>query len=667
MEIRPVNKKNLRPKIRKTIQKLISDLKQKTHFILVIFVIIDLLILSLDFIFIPPLKIGDTAPKDIIATRTVIYRDEEETERIKNLILSQFKPIYSIDQNITLQVLTRLSEIFISNSKHPEIYRYFSSFPLSTINTLRKRIESWIIENYTMGIKEEEINNKKQEFVKYLVNDLKIPQYVAIELSNYLIMPNAFINLKETETQKSELARSIKPIERIISRGELILRKGEKVTKEKFFILEALGYTLSSRNILRFLSLFLLIIILRIITYYFTLYLEHLPNLDLNIILFINTLLSATLFISKIFSFYSIYLAPLTTIFFIALSLLDFSSYIVLSISVILISFISLNSPIVSLILFLDFFVIYKKIKNLEDRATYIRIALNLLLLRIPFTFIGKYAFKETYINYLDLLYTIINPIFSAVLAIGLLPSVEDIFRLASSLKLFELTNPNHPLLKELLMEAPGTYYHSLIVGNLAERAAEEAGANQKIVRAASLYHDIGKIKRPQYFIENLLPNQLNPHDSLSPYISAIIIKSHPKDGALILDKNKFPKNIIDIVEQHHGTSLITYFYTKQKQFSNNSDIPEEDFRYQGPKPKSKEAAIVMLADSVEAATRSLKNITPENIEKTVKSVIREKINDGQLENSKLTLEELEKISQSFIKTLLEVRHPRVPYPHEMK
>ncbi|MFN3699492.1 MAG: phosphohydrolase, partial [Dictyoglomus sp.] len=208
MEIRSVNKKSLRPKIRKTIQKQISDLKQKTHFILVIFVIIDLLILSLDFIFIPPLKVGDTAPKDIIATRTVIYRDEEETERIKNLILSQFKPIYSIDQNITLQVLTRLSEIFISNSKHPEIYRYFSSFPLSTINTLRKRIENWIIENYTMGIKEEEVNNKKQEFVKYLVNDLKIPQYVAIELSNYLIMPNAFINLKETETQKSELARS---------------------------------------------------------------------------------------------------------------------------------------------------------------------------------------------------------------------------------------------------------------------------------------------------------------------------------------------------------------------------------------------------------------------------------------------------------------------------
>lgn len=660
------SQKNTHISFKKTKPKILYKIKNKLYIILFLFSLLDLAVLCLDFLFIPPLKPDTISPKDIIATRTIIYRDEEETERIKNLLLSQFKPIYSIDQNITFQILTKLSEIFTSNSEYPEIYKYFSTLSLSKINILRKEIENWIIENYTKGIKQEELSEKKQEFIKYLTNNLRIPQNIAIELSNYLVIPNSFINIKETESKKSELIRSIKPIERIISRGEILLRKGEKVTKEKYLILDALGYTLSTKNILRFLGLFLLIIALRILINLLNKNLERTEKNELNIFLFINTLFSTTILISKIFSYYSIYLSPITTILFITLSLLDFPIHITICFSTILTSSILLNSPMVSLLLFFDFFVIYNKIKDLEDRATYIRIALILVILRTPLILLSKYAFPENYINNFEIFYTILNPIFSAILAIGLLPSIEDVFRLASSLKLFELTNPNYPLLKKLLLEAPGTYYHSLIVGNLAERAAEESGANQRVVRVASLYHDIGKIKRPQYFIENLLPDQTNPHDKLSPYISAIIIKSHPKDGASILNKYKFPKNIIDIVEQHHGTSLITYFYAKQKQQSNTT-VPEEDFRYQGPKPKSKEAAIVMLADSVEAATRSLKNITPESIEKVVREVIREKMNDGQLENSKLTLEELEKISQSFIKTLIEVRHPRVPYPHEMK
>jgi putative nucleotidyltransferase with HDIG domain len=260
------------------------------------------------------------------------------------------------------------------------------------------------------------------------------------------------------------------------------------------------------------------------------------------------------------------------------------------------------------------------------------------------------------------MIYSFINPTLSAILSVGIIPPIEELFRVATPLKLLEMTNPDHPLLRKLLMEAPGTYYHSLIVENLAERAAKEAGANERIIRTAALYHDIGKIKRPQYFIENLLPGQNNPHDNLSPYISALIIKSHPKDGAIILRNYKFPKNIIDIVEQHHGTSLINYFYNKQIQISKKY-VPEDDFRYPGPKPESKEAAIVMLADSIEAATRTITNITPETIEKVIREVIREKLTDGQLENSKLTLEELEKIAQSFIKTIIELRHPRIPYP----
>ncbi|ACI19392.1 HD family phosphohydrolase [Dictyoglomus thermophilum] len=644
-----------------------KNLKQNLTLILTIFLLGDFLILSLDFVFIPPLKINDIAPKDIIATRTVIYRDESETERIKNLMLSQFKPIYTVDQNITIKVLSKLSEVLSPTSEHSEVYNYISKFQLSTVNTIRKKIETWIIENYSKGIKEEEVKAKKQEFIKFLTYELRFPQDIAQKLSDILIVPNMFIDVKETENKKTELIKSIKPIERIISKGDVILRKGEKVTPEKFQILETLGYTFSPKSILRFLCLFLFVALLHISLILILSYFGQMNIKDLNIFLFINSIFLSALAISKIFSFYSTYLAPITTFLFIILSLMDFPDYAILSFLTILLSAIFLRSFIIPIILMFDLIFIYRGLRNLEDRATYLKTSFMLTLIRIPILVLIKYAYPEVYINFSDLFYSIINPIISGILAIGLIPIIEDLFRLASPLKLFELTNPNHPLLRELIMEAPGTYYHSLIVGNLAERAAEESGANPKIVRTASLYHDIGKVKRPQYFIENLLPNQKNPHDDLSPYLSAIIIKSHPKDGAEILNKNKFPKNIIDIVEQHHGTSLLSYFYMKQKQLNPNQIIPEVDFRYPGPKPKSKEAAIVMLADSVEAATRSLKNVTPENIEKVVRDVIRKKLNDGQLENSRLTLEELEKISQSFIKTLIEVRHPRVPYPHEIR
>jgi len=312
--------------------------------------------------------------------------------------------------------------------------------------------------------------------------------------------------------------------------------------------------------------------------------------------------------------------------------------------------------------LFFDFLIINNKIKELENRSDYVKIGSLISLIRIPFIVFGKLVFNESDLTYTNMIYSFINPTLSAILSVGIIPPIEELFRVATPLKLLEMTNPDHPLLRKLLMEAPGTYYHSLIVGNLAERAAKEAGANERITRTAALYHDIGKVKRPQYFIENLLPGQNNPHENLSPYISALIIKSHPKNGAIILNNYKFPKNIIDIVEQHHGTSLINYFYNKQLQISKKY-VPEDDFRYPGPKPESKEAAIVMLADSIEAATRTITNITPETIEKVIREVIREKLIDGQLENSKLTLEELEKIAQSFIKTIIELRHPRIPYP----
>jgi putative nucleotidyltransferase with HDIG domain len=652
-----INFKNLR----KVLKNLIEKSKHNIVYPLLLFIIIDFFILLIDFIVTPPLKIGDIAPKNIEAPRTIIYKDEEETERIKNLLLSQFKPIYTIDQNIILQKISKLSELMILTDESSNITKYFSSLSSARINLIKKKIEKWLIENYTKGIKPDEIDKIKQNFINFLINETYIPAQIAKELSEILIVPNMFINEKETEAKKQELLKSIKPIERLITKGEIIVRKGEKITRDKFIILEALGYTFSQKNILRFISFFLTLSALQLsITIFARKYI--LIEKNLNIFLLMNFLFTLSILSSKIFSFYSPYLNPLTSYLFISTILLDSPLSYIVSLTIIVSSSIFSFSYTIPILLFFDFLILNSKVKELENRSDYIKIGFLISLIRIPFIIFGKLIFNEPDLTYTNMIYSFINPTLSAILSVGIIPPIEELFRVATPLKLLEMTNPDHPLLRKLLMEAPGTYYHSLIVENLAERAAKEAGANERIIRTAALYHDIGKIKRPQYFIENLLPGQNNPHDNLSPYISALIIKSHPKDGAIILRNYKFPKNIIDIVEQHHGTSLINYFYNKQIQISKKY-VPEDDFRYPGPKPESKEAAIVMLADSIEAATRTITNITPETIEKVIREVIREKLSDGQLENSKLTLEELEKIAQSFIKTIIELRHPRIPYP----
>jgi putative nucleotidyltransferase with HDIG domain len=652
-----INFKNLR----KVLKNLIEKSKHNIVYPLLLFIIIDFFILLIDFIVTPPLKIGDIAPKNIEAPRTIIYKDEEETERIKNLLLSQFKPIYTIDQNIILQKISKLSELMILTDESSNITKYFSSLSSARINLIKKKIEKWLIENYTKGIKPDEVDKIKQNFINFLINETYIPAQIAKELSEILIVPNMFINEKETEAKKQELLKSIKPIERLITKGEIIVRKGEKITRDKFIILEALGYTFSQKNILRFISFFLTLSALQLsITIFARKYI--LIEKNLNIFLLMNFLFTLSILSSKIFSFYSPYLNPLTSYLFISTILLDSPLSYIVSLTIIVSSSIFSFSYTIPILLFFDFLILNSKVKELENRSDYIKIGFLISLIRIPFIIFGKLIFNEPDLTYTNMIYSFINPTLSAILSVGIIPPIEELFRVATPLKLLEMTNPDHPLLRKLLMEAPGTYYHSLIVENLAERAAKEAGANERIIRTAALYHDIGKIKRPQYFIENLLPGQNNPHDNLSPYISALIIKSHPKDGAIILRNYKFPKNIIDIVEQHHGTSLINYFYNKQIQISKKY-VPEDDFRYPGPKPESKEAAIVMLADSIEAATRTITNITPETIEKVIREVIREKLSDGQLENSKLTLEELEKIAQSFIKTIIELRHPRIPYP----
>jgi hypothetical protein len=257
--------------------------------------------------------------------------------------------------------------------------------------------------------------------------------------------------------------------------------------------------------------------------------------------------------------------------------------------------------------------------------------------------------------------------VLTAVLVIGLLPFFESLFGILSPLKLLDLSNPNHPLLRKLLTETPGTYHHSVMVGNLSEAAAEAIGADGLLCRVGSFYHDIGKTKRPSYFIENQT-NIENPHDRIDPYLSKSIIIAHARDGVEMLKEHKIPKPIRDIAEQHHGTTLLHYFYHKAlKQYERDPDktVNESDFRYPGPKAQTKEAAIVGIADSVEAAVRSLRNPTVEQIDSMVRKIIKSRLDDGQFNECDLTLKELDTIGKSMKETLIGIFHSRIEYPPE--
>jgi len=261
----------------------------------------------------------------------------------------------------------------------------------------------------------------------------------------------------------------------------------------------------------------------------------------------------------------------------------------------------------------------------------------------------------------------ILNSVISSVIALGILPVFEYLFGTVTNVSLLELADFNHPILQRMIIEAPGTYHHSLIVGNLSDAASRTVGANPLLARVGAYYHDIGKIEKADYFSENQAM-QANKHDDLSPTMSKIVIMNHVKEGVELAKKYKLSPRLIDFIQQHHGDSLVYYFYRRAlENLEEDQSVKEEGFRYPGPKPNSKETAIVLLADSVEAATRALKDPSPAKVEEVVHKIINNKFIDGQLDECDLTLKDLEKISEVFIRILGGIYHSRIDYSDSKK
>jgi len=263
-----------------------------------------------------------------------------------------------------------------------------------------------------------------------------------------------------------------------------------------------------------------------------------------------------------------------------------------------------------------------------------------------------------------DLMGGLINGLFVAILALGLLPLFEYLFQVATDFRLIELCNMNHPLLKQMILKAPGTYHHSMLVGTLAEAAGEVIGANTLLCRVGAYYHDIGKMTKPTYFVENQTDSK-DLHGKLTPSLSSLVIVSHVKAGVELGRAYGLPPAVVEMIPQHHGTRLVSFFYDKAKksQDPDLGEVQEEEFRYPGPKPQTKEAAILMLADGVEAASRTLTERTQGRFQGLVGNIVNTIFTDGQLNECELTLRELRLIEESFVRVLLGIYHHRVDYP----
>jgi putative nucleotidyltransferase with HDIG domain len=261
-----------------------------------------------------------------------------------------------------------------------------------------------------------------------------------------------------------------------------------------------------------------------------------------------------------------------------------------------------------------------------------------------------------------DFSLSVLNGVGAPIVTSGILFIFEGLFHVTTDITLLELSDSNRPLLRELALRAPGTYHHSINVGYLAEAAAEAITAHSLLARVASYYHDIGKLEKPEYFVENLGHGGKNPHDRLAPSMSSLILVAHLKDGVELAKEARLPRAIIHIIRQHHGTSVMTFFYHKALDQGAGKEV-EGAYRYPGPKPETKEAAIVMLADAVEAASRTLEGATPSRLKGMIRKIIQDKFSAGELDNCELSLKDLHRIEESFIHTLIGTFHQRVEYP----
>lgn len=492
-------------------------------------------------------------------------------------------------------------------------------------------------------------------------------QQTAVLLGRQLIQPNLVLNTEKVNEARDQAVQNVEPVQ--IMQGEIIIRKGDVVRTEHINLMRDVGLLKTGRDYAALAGRTLLVLAMAALMIVY-LHQNRLRILENNALLgLLGSVVLTVLLLGRLFSMpawpEAVYLNPSALVGLLLTLLIDAKvASMAAVVTAVLLGVISgFSWPVGTLALVggLTAVLSVTKVSQRGDlmRAGFIVGGANVLLMMA----LGL-ASKDTGLivnSYLGL----ISGVLASIVAIGVLPYLESAFKITSSIRLLELSNPNHPLLRRLMLEAPGTYHHSILVGNLAEAAAEAVGADGLLARVGAHYHDIGKLKRPYFFVENQVGKD-NPHDKIAPSLSTLIVTSHVKDGLELAGEYKLPDVVTQFIAQHHGTDLVRFFYHRATEASEDNTVEEKDFRYPGPKPRGKEVAIVSLADAVEAAVRSLSKPTPGKIEGLVRKIIKDRLNSGQLDESDLTFQDMDRIANAFVKVIMGMFHTRVEYPEKI-
>ena len=640
------------------------------------------------------LEEGSYSPRTVVAEKAVTVLDIEATEELKARVAELVAPMYIPDAGALatatgklqtfLEIAGRLranlagesdrtAALAVLRNAAPETVSdatldYLLAVPSTSADRIQSQTLGALETLYAGPITEDSLERVRSTLrsIADNVGGSEAAADAVYEIAAGYLGPNQVIDEERTEARRDAAMDQVAPVMVSVSERETVVRKGETVSAQDILILKALGLVdaRSGWNVwlgIFFLSLLETVAFSRLVHRFN----KAEPEFGNNIMLVLVVLLLGATAVARLLVIepLSAYVIPVAALGMIVTVILNARSALLMvtlvSINIGLLTDLDMRYALVSLIVgSLALFLVSRVTK----RATLLAVGLATMILA-AFTIFAVELFAEATTGEAlrTSLWGLANGFLVGVLAIALLMVLETLFNLTTPLRLLELADPAHPLLKKLMQVAPGTYNHSIQMGNLAEAAAEAIGANTLLARVGAYYHDIGKTVRPEYFVENQIYVE-NPHERLSPSLSKLAITAHVRDGEHLGKVYGLPQPVVDIIKQHHGTSVLAFFYHKAVQ-STKDTVYEESYRYEEQKPQSKEASIIMLADSVEAAVRAMENPTRRKIQGVIQEIFKQKVEDGQLDESTLTQSDLHKIQESFDISLLGLVGHRIRYP----
>ncbi len=639
--------------------------------------------------------VGETARENLVAAKDII--DTASTETLQKQAGDAVLPVEYVEPVILIEVKKDMDRLFGAVTQALEAYpedpdlaaERLRAMPLPAgisldsneaaalvetdlkmIQALKQDISDLISQSLATGVTLNQLDAERVKLAQIVSTLREYPETVRSfggKAASGLLRSNRFVDQKVTETRREEARNAVDPL--MVRKGTVIAAAGTVLNENHIDLLKEAGMVVeeTKERHLQLLGAALMIFLaMMYLTAYF--YTQGGALREIRMIYLVGVLMVSMLGIALLTKGISPWLYPFGFFPMLVTLFLDFRTAAILNtfLCLLIIVFFRVDSSLM-LVFWLAGFSSVIGVRRAEQRSALFIAGLTGALVGVLLVFGTGFTSGE---GVQELLYRSIAVgvagVLSSILLLGSMPVWEIGFKILTPITLLELSNPNHPLLKKLLMEAPGTYHHSILVGNLSESAAHAIGANALLARVGSFYHDVGKVQMPHYFSENQMGGY-NPHDTLSPEISAKVIRDHVEVGMKLAVEYRLPKEILEIIEQHHGSTLIRYFYHKATQDASATELPSvQKFSYGGRTPRTRETAIIMLADSVEAAVRSLPDIRTETVRTMIASVFEEKQAAGQLSQCPLTFSDLTTIAERFETILGGVYHERIQYPEIM-